>query len=302
MAVVRRIFISLPADMWLSRAENDLKWAIVERIEKLGYTAEIFFDPRPGQTGLSSGEAWTADKADHVMRRCVGAVILGLPRWKFPSDSGAVHLPTEYNHYEGALAHTLGLPMLVFVQQDVLRRVVFDNTYKGFVGVISSDANRDWFRSDAFRTPFEHWKRELENRRDIFLGYCSTSTQTAIALKRFLKASGRTVLDWRTDFKPARFILSQIEEAAARCSAGIFLFTPADQLAAGGEDKAVPRDNVLFEAGYFINSKGKDRVLIVRQAGAKMPADLGGDIYAFLKSSGSIASITGAVKKFCAAL
>jgi predicted nucleotide-binding protein len=42
------------------------------------------------------------------------------------------------------------------------------------------------------------------------------------------------------------------------------------------ENRAVPRDNVLFEAGYFIQAKGKDRVLIVREAGAKMPADLGG--------------------------
>ena len=45
---------------------------------------------------------------------------------------------------------------------------------------------------------------------------------------------------------------------------------------------AVPRDNVVFEAGYFIGLKGKRNVLIVREAGSKMPADLGGDIYASL--------------------
>ena len=39
----------------------------------------------------------------------------------------------------------------------------------------------------------------------------------------------------------------------------------------------------LLEAGYFISAKGKERVLIVREPGAKMPADLGGDIYASLR-------------------
>jgi predicted nucleotide-binding protein len=45
-------------------------------------------------------------------------------------------------------------------------------------------------------------------------------------------------------------------------------------------EQAVPRDNVVFEAGFFANAKGPERVLIIREEGAKMPADLGGDIYA----------------------
>jgi hypothetical protein len=43
-------------------------------------------------------------------------------------------------------------------------------------------------------------------------------------------------------------------------------------------------------------------VLIVREAGAKMPADLGGDIYAKLKSRDDIGSIKSVVHKFIAAL
>jgi hypothetical protein len=39
-------------------------------------------------------------------------------------------LPTEFNHYEVALARTLGLPTLVLVQKNVRRRVVFDMTGK----------------------------------------------------------------------------------------------------------------------------------------------------------------------------
>ncbi len=34
MSVTRRIYVSLPADRWLPKSMNDLKWAIVDEIEK----------------------------------------------------------------------------------------------------------------------------------------------------------------------------------------------------------------------------------------------------------------------------
>ena len=39
MPVTRRIYVSLPADPWLATNINELKWGIVEEIEKLGYVA-----------------------------------------------------------------------------------------------------------------------------------------------------------------------------------------------------------------------------------------------------------------------
>jgi len=98
-------------------------------------------------------------------------------------------------------------------------------------------------------------------------------------------------------------ILAQIEEAAARCSAGIFLFTKDDDLADSGQpDRSAPRDNVVFEAGYFIGLKGKRNVLIVLEAGSKMPADLGGDIYAMLQDRSDIGPIERVVSGFMSAL
>ena len=35
---------------------------------------------------------------------------------------------------------------------------------------------------------------------------------------------------------------------------------------------SVPRDNVIFEMGMFMQAKGRDRVLVFREQGAKMPA------------------------------
>jgi predicted nucleotide-binding protein len=43
--------------------------------------------------------------------------------------------------------------------------------------------------------------------------------------------------------------------------------------------QAAPRDNVVFEAGYFVSAKGPRNSVIIRVGNAKMPADLGGAIY-----------------------
>jgi hypothetical protein len=104
-------------------------------------------------------------------------------------------------------------------------------------------------------------------------------------------------LDWQTDFVPGGTILEQIQQAARLCSAGIFLFTEDDKLAVEGEG-AVPRDNVVFEAGYFSSAKGKERVLIILKTGSKMPADLGGGIYAALDDRSDISPIEHHIRKF----
>jgi len=304
MTVTRRVCVILPDDRWCSEGENAFKWALVQRIEALGLVAEIFHDPR-GTASLCAPMAWSAANADFITRRCVGAVLIGLPRWRFPTEQGGtVNLPTEFSHFEGALAWQLKLPLLVLAQQDVMRRVVFDNGFHGRIGEFPPGADTAWLETREFTTPFTVWQRELAERRDVFLGYCGASAATAKAIKRFLGEQGVTVLDWQTDFPPGQNILQQIGCAAERCSAGIFLFTRDDELAAAGvgKDDAVPRDNVVFEAGYFIHAKGKDRVLVVREEGAKMPADLGGDIYAALPDRNHIGPILDSLRRFASSL
>jgi hypothetical protein len=145
----------------------------------------------------------------------------------------------------------------------------------------------------------------LKERRDVFFGYSSSSETTAAAIKRYLLSVGARVLDWLTDFFPGRTILDQIEQAAARSIGGILLFTKDDDLKNEGPTAdvvAVPRDNVVFKAGYFIGLKGKHNVLIIREAGSKMPADLGGDIYASLSDKASIKPIERTLAAFLDAI
>ena len=297
--MTRRVYVSLPADRWLPDNTNALKWAIVDKIEKLGYTPEIFTNPK-GRVGLASAKAWSAQDADDVARRCAGAVLLGMPRWRLTDENNRpVLLPTDFNHYEGALARTLRLPTLVLAQRGVLRRCVFDMSFGGYVGDFPADADASWLRTSDFRVPFGYWRRSLNERRDVFFGYSSGSTSTAKAIKHFLTRCGVRVLDWQSDFIPGRTILDQIEQAAALSVGGIFLFTKDDELAGRRRARmSVPRDNVVFEAGYFIGLKGKQNVLIIRETGSKLPADLGGDIYAALEKKRNIAPIKKTLSAF----
>lgn len=106
-----------------------------------------------------------------------------------------------------------------------------------------------------------------------------------------------SVLDW-ADFSASGNILDEIERASRISSAGIFLFTQDDVLEEPKGDRAAPRDNVVFEAGYFTQSKGRERVLIIREDGVKMPADVGGNIYLPLASRKDISPIETQLRSF----
>jgi predicted nucleotide-binding protein len=61
---------------------------------------------------------------------------------------------------------------------------------------------------------------------------------------------------------------------------------------------AVPRDNVIFEMGMFMEAKGRERVLVVLEEGAKLPADIGGGIYLSLKDRSDISPIHSGLLSF----
>jgi predicted nucleotide-binding protein len=109
-------------------------------------------------------------------------------------------------------------------------------------------------------------------------------------------------MDWQKHFRTGRTILEEVERASGSCIGGIFLFTRDDHLKSGTTKYAAPRDNVIFEAGYFLETKGKDRVLIIREKGAKMPADLGGHIYVELEDRRKLSTIEARVRDFISRL
>jgi hypothetical protein len=299
MPILRRVYVSVPGDSNLSESQQQLKWALINKLSALEFVPEIFYSERPQSGSLAQGRNWSFSECSAVLRRCVGAIIIGLPRHQFLTEDGPIRLPTEYAHIEGALAVEHKLPTFLLAESGISDRGMF---YPGGAHVVTSfpaSADEAWTESPKFQNALNAFVDRIRDRRDVFLAYCDTSSGTARNVKVFIeqKEIGATVLDWQIDFTEGRTIIEEIEEAANRTSGGIFLFTRDDALE-GGSDVAAPRDNVVFEAGFFAHAKGRERVLIIREDGAKMPADLGGSIYAKLADRSNIGPLEARLKRF----
>jgi hypothetical protein len=295
----RRIFISSPRDEYLDDRSNRLKWAIVRKVEELGYEAQVFGSPEGGMGLPAESDAWTPEKAREVMSRCVGAAILGFPIWKCsPVKEGrAVSLVTEYCHYEGALAKSLGLPTLAVLEDGAEERVSFSR-YGGPSSIrVPITADETWADGKDFQKYLKSWKaNKLDKRKDVFLAYCGKAKAAAENIKTILNKLSVTFIDWK-NFPSGSSILEMIEKAAKETTGGIFLFTGDDKLDVGDQSIAAPRDNVIYEAGFFAHAKGHERVLIIREEGAKMPADLGGIIYENVRDRSDTIGLESRIKR-----
>lgn len=291
----RRIFISAPREIRLDQPRIKIKQAIVDQIKSVGYEPQVFLTSAGG-VGLAAGAGWSLEEVERVARRCVGAAIIGLPFWKTTSEGREIWLPTDYCTYEGAVAHSLGLPILA-ISIGIEQRGIFDQHARVHAISIPLQEDLSWLQADNFLGPFANWKRDIEQRRDVFLGYCSKSAGTAAQIQLRLERLGATVHNWEMDFRMGGSILSEIENAKAKCSCGIFLFSEDDPLE-GASGGAAPRDNVVFEAGYFMSVKGAERCLIIRHGEAKMPADVGGAIYVHLSKTADVSSTEGRLSDF----
>jgi hypothetical protein len=165
----------------------------------------------------------------------------------------------------------------------------------------SSDSSRKFSRlgdqvgnSDLIDTVFD--LAGLSGDR-VFFGYCSKASSTAGTIKQYLESRGLKVIDWVSDFNSGEVILNEIHAAISSSKYGVFLFSPDDDPVGENEKERPPRDNVIFEAGYFMSAHGRDRTIIIVQEGAKVLADYGGHIYISLKNPTDISTIKGQLHK-----
>lgn len=289
-----RIFVSCIYRLEKDSPQKRIKSEIIKRIQAAGFEPQIFME-----AGLAEDIAWNFDSVYSILKRCDGAVILGLSRWSLQGNKGNTSIPSEYNHYEGALAASLKLPLLILSEEGIADRGIFYNG-GGFIYTnIPSTAENNWFDTDEhFIGRFNAWKRAVNNRYQVFLGYSGEAKDVANSIVSFLTSRlNLRVKEYRANFVQGGSILEEIENAANTCQCGIFLFTASDKLE-NNEFQASPRDNVVFEAGYFMRAKGKERILIIREEGTKIPADIGGNIYLPLKDRNNISTITADIQYF----
>jgi predicted nucleotide-binding protein len=258
-------------------AQAQVKGGILNKIESMGFAPQEFH-----VSGMPKGDAWSFQRAIEVMRQCDGALILALMRRTEQGGAIGIPAPSEYSHFEGALALSSGLPSLVIAEQGMEMRGILASAGGSFVLQVPMQKATEWLSTDSLaREPaFQRWVERVEARHDVFFGYCSKANKVARNIKSFLTdEAGMRVLDWATDFRPGHTIMEEIARATATCRCGLFLFTTDDPIGGSSTATAIPRDNVLLEAGYFMSAHTAKRMVVVRETGTKMPADVGGMIY-----------------------
>lgn len=289
-----RIFISCIYKLERESPQKKIKNEIIKRVEEAGFEPQIFLE-----SGLLLMQPWNFNTIHDIMQRCQGAVILGLSKWILEDGNNQTFkMPTEYNHYEGSLALAQKLPTLILLEEGLQERGIFYSGGGNIFNHIPPNPSTEWYREGYFKSMFDIWQHQVKSRYEVFLGYSSAAKSTAQAIIGFL--TGRLnlrVKEYGTGFRSGSTILEEIEEASNTCICGIFLFTADDPLS-GETNIAAPRDNVIFEAGYFMKARGKERTLIIREQGAKMPADIGGNIYLHFKDRNDISSITSDIQYF----
>jgi len=118
----------------------------------------------------------------------------------------------------------------------------------------------------------------------IFVGYSKDYVCIAESVKRHLSNDFDVNL-W-TDphiFIPSENIFSALIEETKKSDFAILIFSPDDKIKIKGEEKKIPRDNVVFEYGLFLGALGQRRVVHLRPAekniDLRIPTDLGGVLY-----------------------
>lgn len=281
----KRVYLSVPRDHNLSEAQRILKHAMLDKLRANGLDPQEFH-----VSGLPLRSPYTFSAARDIMSRCHGVLILAFARWSDPTGAAGVALPTVWNHFEGAFAVALRKEILVITETNVAADGITWSGGGQLILAAPPGAGPDWLDSLYAKPQIEAWIQAVKRVNDVFLAYSSKARATANDISKFLSSRGVSIRDWELDFAPGSTILEELVDASHNCLGAIMLLTKDDEFL-GEESYAAPRDNVIFEMGMFMQAKGRDRVLVIREQGAKMPADIGGGIYISLKDRNDITSI-----------
>lgn len=127
---------------------------------------------------------------------------------------------------------------------------------------------RDAIKDDA---PTSHKKIFIVHGRDGELKH---------AVARLVEKQGLEAIILSEQANKGKTIIEKFEENSD-VSGAICLFTADDlgRLKAVLDEKPRARQNVVFEAGYFMGKLGRDRVVIIGENGVEFPSDMQGIVY-----------------------
>lgn len=136
-------------------------------------------------------------------------------------------------------------------------------------------------------------ENQLNEKISCFIGYCGKSKGTALIVKEHINyhLPNIKVFDWNWDFITGNILLSEIDRICNKSDLAIFLITKDDLIFNNDSNISAPRDNVVFEVGYFSARLGFNKTILLVEQGTKIPSDWGGILYFSFTSIESIPGI-----------
>lgn len=104
-------------------------------------------------------------------------------------------------------------------------------------------------------------------------------------------STDRDAVVLREQVNAGRTIVEKFEDEAVECSFAVVLLTGDDLASVKGESadtRPRARQNVVFEAGYFMGILGRHRVVLLHEVDVELPSDLSGVVYISLSGSWKI--------------
>ena len=115
------------------------------------------------------------------------------------------------------------------------------------------------------------------NRAGIFVISSKESLDIARAVQNAFEHDPFEVVVWTNEvFTASEYPLESLEAEVAGADFAIAVVGQDDMTESRGARLASPRDNVIFEIGYFMGALGRKRTFVLKQQGVdlKMPSDL----------------------------
>lgn len=141
----------------------------------------------------------------------------------------------------------------------------------------------------------------MSRKPRIFIGSSSESLDVADAVNLNLDHKAEVTI-WRNGtFDLSSNTIDALTNKAKAVDFSLFIFSPDDIAIIRNQQKAIVRDNVLFELGLFIGALGKERCFILKPRGVDLhfPTDLLGVTPADYEPNRSDSDLASSVNHAC---
>lgn len=138
-----------------------------------------------------------------------------------------------------------------------------------------------WIAKELSRRLLQRNRLVAEAREKIRIFVISSveALPIARAVENAFEYDDYNVTLWTRDvFKASRYPIESLEAELDVSDFAIAIVQPDDVTKIRGEDRAVPRDNVIFELGFFMGRLGRERAILMEPRGGEvsLPTDLSG--------------------------